>query len=63
MRDEEYIAAINAESERRKYTTPDFPLTAWTGPEVWLQAWRDDPTLTPAEQVANEIQYAWEETD
>ena len=55
-----YIAKINAESLRRGYTEADSPLTGWTGPEPWLEAWREDPTLTPKEQVDAEIQCAME---
>jgi hypothetical protein len=60
MTDQEYIDAINAESLRRGYTEKYSPLTEWTGPEPWLEAWREDPTLTPAEQVEAEMQYATE---
>jgi hypothetical protein len=60
MTDQEYIDAINAESLRRGYTEKDSPLTGWTGPDPWLEAWREDPTLTPAEQVEAEMQYAAE---
>jgi hypothetical protein len=60
LTDQEYIDAINAESLRRGYTDVDSPLTEWTGPEPWLEAWYEDPKLTPAEQVEAEIQYAME---
>jgi len=60
MKDQEYIDTINAESLRRGYTDKDSPLTGWTGPEPWLAAWHEDPTLTPEEQVEAEIQHAME---
>jgi len=56
--EQEYINAINVESIRRGYTDKDSPLTDWTGPEPWLEAWREDPSLTPAEQVEAEISCA-----
>lgn len=60
MTEQEYIDAINVESIRRGYTDKDSPLTDCTGPEPWLEAWREDPSLTPAEQVDAEIACAIE---
>ncbi len=58
MTDQEYLDAIDAEAVRRKYMPEGESLVEQTGPEPWLEAWRDDPTLTPAEQVAEEISCA-----
>ena len=57
MTDQEYIDSINAESIRRGWTNFNESLTASAGDEVWLAAWREDPTLTPEEQVQNEINH------
>lgn len=58
MTDDEYLAAIDAEAIRRGYMPEGHSLVAATGPECWLMAWREDPTLTPEEQVAEEIHCA-----
>lgn len=58
MTDDEYLAAIDAEALRRGYIEPGDSLVAEIGQEPWLEAWRDDPTLTPEEQVEAEIQAA-----
>ena len=58
MTNEEYLAAIDAEAIRRGYMPEGDSLVAATGAECWLDAWRDDPTLTPEEQVAEEIHCA-----
>lgn len=60
MDDKQYIEAIDAEAVRVGYCEPGESLVAMTGPEPWLEAWREDPTLTPAEQVEAEIQAARE---
>lgn len=60
MTDAQYISEINAESLRQGYTDKSLSLTGLTGDGPWLEAWRDDPTLTPAEQVEAEIQCAIE---
>lgn len=58
MTDQEYLDAIDAEAIRRGYMPEGDSLTAATGPECWLDARREDPTLTPEEQVAEEISAA-----
>ena len=58
MTDAEYLDEIDAEAVRRKYMPDGDSLVAATGKEPWLDAWRDDPTLTPAEQVSEEISAA-----
>lgn len=55
MTDREYLDAIDAEAIRRGYMPKGDSLVAATGEECWLDAWRDDQTLTPEEQVAEEI--------
>ena len=58
MTDEDYLKAIDAEAIRRKYMPEGESLVAMSGPEPWLDAWREDPTLTPEDQVAEEISAA-----
>lgn len=58
MTDQQYLDAIDAEAVRRGYMPVGESLVENTGPEPWLEAWRDDPTLTPEEQVAEEISAA-----
>ena len=60
MTDQEYLDAIDAEAVRRGYMPYGDSLVAATGPECWLEARRDDPTLTPEEQVCEEILAAME---
>lgn len=60
MTDEEYLEAIDREAIRRGYIHAGESLVGVTGPEPWLEAWRDDPTLTPEEQVVKEIMAAAE---
>ena len=56
MTDEEYTSEIDAEAIRQKYMKPGTSLVALSGGAgPWLEAWREDPTLTPAEQVEAEI--------
>jgi len=55
MTEQEYLDAIDREAIRRGYMPKGHSLITATGPECWLMAWREDPTLTPEEQVAEEI--------
>jgi hypothetical protein len=55
MTEDEYLAAIDAEAIRRGYMPAGESLVTATGPDSWLDAWRDDPTLTPEGQVSEEI--------
>lgn len=55
--EQKYLDAIDDEAMRVGYTDGE-SLTASTGPEPWLEAWRQDPTLTAEEQVAEEINAA-----
>ena len=55
LTDQEYLAAIDAEALRRDYISDGESLVAQTGSAPWLEAWQDDPTLTPEEQVSEEI--------
>ncbi len=57
---DQYIAAIDAEAVRRGYMPQGHSLTSLSGPEPWLQAWHENPSLTPQEQVDAEIQAAYE---
>lgn len=56
-----YLDKIDAEAIRRGYMPPRDSLVAATGTDAWLEAWRFDPSLTPEQQVDNEI-LAAEET-
>ena len=58
MTDDQYLEAIDAEAVRRGYMPKGRSLVAETGPECWLEASRDDPSLTPEDQVAEEISIA-----
>lgn len=60
MTEDEYLDAIDAEAIRRGYMPEGDSLVAATGRDCWLDAWRDDPTLTPQEQVDEEIACAAE---
>ncbi len=55
-----YLAAIDAEAVRTGYMPEGESLVAATGPETWLEPWRENPALTPEQQVATEISYAAE---
>lgn len=56
--EQQYLDAIDAEAVRVGYMPEGESLVSSTGPEPWLEAWRDDPTLTAEEQVENEIDAA-----
>lgn len=58
MTDQEYLDAIDKEAVRRGYMPEGESLIAATGAEPWLEAWHDDPSLTPEEQVSEEIMFA-----
>ena len=53
-----YLAAVDAEAVRTGYMPGAESLVAATGPECWLEAWRENPALTPEEQVAEETHHA-----
>lgn len=56
----EYLEAIDVEAIRRGYMPVGASLVGATGPECWLEVWRDDPTMTPEDQVSEEILAAME---
>lgn len=56
----EYLDAIDAEAIRGEYIAEGESLTSETGADCWLDSWAQDPTVTPEEQVAEEIQAAAE---
>tara|TARA_Y100000815_G_scaffold171479_1_gene155826 strand:+ start:1924 stop:2121 length:198 start_codon:yes stop_codon:yes gene_type:complete len=58
--EQQYLDAIDAEAVKAGYMPKGESLISTTGPEPWLEAWREDPTLTPEEQVEAEIQAARE---
>ncbi len=58
--EQEYLDAIDAEAIKRGYIAEGESLVSETGPNCWLGEWFHDPTLTPEEQVADEIQAAAE---
>lgn len=53
--EEKYLEMIDLEAIRRGYMPDGDSLVSATGQECWLDAWRHDPTLTPEEQVDEEI--------
>lgn len=58
--EQQYLDAIDAEAVRVGYMPKGESLISQAGPEPWLEAWREDPDLTPEEQVEAEIQAARE---
>ena len=58
--EQQYLDAIDAEAVRVGYMPQGESLVGITGPEPWLEAWREDPTLTAEEQVEAEVQAARE---
>lgn len=60
LEEQEYLYAIDAEAVRLGYMPFGDSIVAATGPECWLEAWRNDPTLTPEDQVTEEIFVAME---